>query len=239
MQQFIRERVRRSEPYRTLRMTYVYGGTLISCSDYVRDEMVSKGMKPLELFSMHKLANYVSRHIRKGVETAVPAAAECMRFLRTAAGTMPSSEPLSWITPVGFPVCHQYGKSFGRRINLQGIGISVMFMEFDDEETDRKRSINGVAPNFVHSLDSSHLIKVINAFQGRIVPIHDSFATHASDVGEMHKVLREQFVELYKNHDPLQQLIDCVKQHSGVELTHPAKGTLNIESVKNSQFFMC
>ena len=220
-------------------MTYVYGGTLISCSDYVRAEMLSKAMEPLELYSLHKLANFVSRHIRKSVEIAVPAASECMRFLRMAAGSMPSSTPLSWITPVGFPVCHQYGKAFGRRINLQGIGISVMFMEFDDEETDRKRSINGVAPNFVHSLDSAHLVKVINAFQGRIVPIHDSFATHAADVDEMHVVLRYQFVEIYKNHDPLQQLIDCVAANTDIVLTHPPIGTLNIESVKLSPFFMC
>lgn len=220
-------------------MTYVYGGTLISCSDYVRDEMLEKGMEALEVYSIHKLANYVSRHIRKGVEIAVPAAAECMRFLRTAAGTMPLHEPLSWITPAGFPVCHQYGKAYAKRVNLQGIGVSVMFMEFNDEETDRKRSINGIAPNFVHSLDSSHLIKVINAFQGRIVPIHDSFATHAADVGDMHWVLREQFVELHKNFDPLQQIIDCVAEHTGIQLPHPPRGTLNIECVKQSQFFMC
>lgn len=220
-------------------MTYVYGGTLISCSDYVRDEMVAKGMEPLELYSLHKLANYVSRHIRKGVELAVPASAECMRFLRTAAGTMPLGEPLRWITPVGFPVYHVYDKYETRRVNLPGLGIKLTFAEFNDDETDRKRSINGIAPNFVHSLDSSHLIKVINAFQGVIVPIHDSFATHAADVTSMHKVLREQFVELHKNNDPLQQLIECVFATTGVRLTHPPKGSLNIESVRQSQFFMC
>ena len=220
-------------------MTYVYGGTLISCSDYVRDEMVAKGMKPLELYSLHKLANYVSRHIRKGVELAVPAAAECMRFLRITAGTMPVGEPLRWITPVGFPVYHVYDKYETRRVNLPGIGIKLTFAEFNDDETDRKRSINGIAPNFVHSLDSSHLIKVINAFQGVIVPIHDSFATHAADVADMHRVLREQFVALHKNNDPLQQLIECVRNNTGIELVHPAKGSLNIDSVLQSQFFMC
>jgi len=220
-------------------MTYVYGGTLISSSDYVRDEMKERGMEPIEGYTEHKLSMYAARHLRKGVETAVPAAAECMRFLRTLAGTMPLEEPLRWITPVGFPVCHHYGSIEQKRLVLPGIGIMVSFRSFNDKEMDRKRSINGISPNFVHSLDSAHLVAVINNFVGSIAPIHDSFATHAADVTSMHKVLREQFVLLHKNNKPLQQLIDCVEQFTGVKLAHPPLGTLDINKVNESTFFMC
>lgn len=220
-------------------MTYVYGGTLQSCTEYVYLDMRDRNLGPLELYSEFKLAAYLSRNLRKGIESAVPAAAECMRFLRELAGKMPRDVAMSWVTPAGFPVVQHYAQEETTRVPMPGLGITLTMCKFNDAVLNRSKCVNGISPNFTHSLDASHLVKVIESFSGSIIPIHDSFATHPSDVDEMHIVLRDEFVNLYTTHDPLKTLVDSVQKYSEDTIEMPAKGSLNIQLVRDSQFFMC
>ena len=196
-------------------------------------------MGALENHSEFRLAAYLSRQLRKGIESAVPASAECMRFLRELAGNMPKDVAMSWVTPAGFPVVQHYAQEEITRVKMPGIGITLSMCRFNDTLLNRAKCINGISPNFTHSLDSAHLVKVIEAFDGSIVPIHDSFATHPSDVDAMHVVLRDEFVNLYTQHDPLQTLVDLVQGYSDEEIAVPKKGSLDIQQVKKSTFFMC
>ena len=50
-----------------------------------------------------------------------------------------------------------------------------------------------ISPNSIHNLDSLHLMLVIDACDFDIVSAHDSYGTHACNVEEMQKVIREQF----------------------------------------------
>lgn len=220
-------------------MTYVYGGTLQSCTEYVYLDMQERGLEPLENYSSFKLAAYASRHLRKGIEQTVPASAECMRFLRDVAGKMPITEPMRWITPAGFPVVQQYSAEESQRISLDALGIKVTMRRFDHTRMQRNKCVNGVSPNFTHSLDSSHLATVIDTFDGSILPIHDSFGTHPSDVDAMHAVLRNTFCDMYENSDPLGHLVQYAQQFIDEELELPKKGTLALSKVKDSTFFMC
>lgn len=220
-------------------MTYVYGGTLMSCTEYVFLSMQERGLDKTENFSQFKLAAYLSKHLRKGIESAVPSSAECMRYLRELAGKMPVDEAIRWVTPAGFPVIQHYAKEEVVRISLPALGLQLSMTRFDDSELNRPRCVNGIAPNFVHSLDSAHLVRVINEFDGCIVPIHDSFATHACDVDLMHKVLRAEFVRMYADHDPLQNLTSIVQAFVEDEIVPPIKGSLDLQRVLESEFFMC
>lgn len=220
-------------------MTYVYGGTLMSCTEYVFLSMQDRALLGVAEFSQFKLASYLSRHLRNGIETAVPAAAECMRYLRQLAGLMPDDTAMRWITPAGFPVLHHYPKEDTVNLQLPALGVKLNMTRFDDTHLNRSKCVNGIAPNFVHSLDSAHLVRVILAFSGCIVPIHDSFATHAGDVDAMHTVLRHEFVEMYAKHDPLSVLTAVVQEYCADTIAAPARGTLEIEQVRDSVFFMC
>jgi len=80
---------------------------------------------------------------------------------------------------------------------------------------------------------------VIDAFEKDLIPVHDSFATHACDVDEMHVVLRQTFVNMYLNHDPIEALTRSVELASGEEIQRPLKGTLDVTKVLDSEFFMC
>lgn len=220
-------------------MTYVYGGTLMSCTEYVFVSMQERGLQAIPEYSAFKLASYLSRHLRKGIESAVPSSAEAMRFLRSLASMMPDNEVMQWVTPAGFPVIQHYAKEEVVRLNLPAIGVKLHMTRFDQDQSNRSKSVNGIAPNFVHSLDSAHLVRVINAFDGSLVPIHDSFATHPCDVDSMRDVLREQFVAMYSESDPLKALIDCAQYHCHDVIEPPVRGNLDINKVLKSEFFMC
>lgn len=220
-------------------MTYVYGGTLMSCTEYVFLSMQERGLQGTAEYSAFKLASYLSRHLRKGIESAVPSSAEAMRFLRSLASLMPDNEVMRWVTPAGFPVVQHYAREEVVRVNLPAIGLKLNMTRFNQEESNRSKSVNGIAPNFVHSLDSAHLVRVINAFDGCLVPIHDSFATHPCDVEEMHRVLRQEFVAMYSSCDPLAALVECAQYHCHDEIQVPTKGSLDIQKVLESEFFMC
>ena len=211
----------------------------MSCTEYVFLSMQERALSGTEEFSQFKLAAYLSRHLRNGIETAVPSSAECMRYLRQLASLMPMNEAMRWLTPAGFPVLHHYPREEVVNMNLNALGIKLNFTRFDDSQLNRLKCVNGIAPNFVHSLDSAHLVRVIGAFDGCIVPIHDSFATHAADVDGMHRVLRHEFVDMYSHHDPLAVLTSIVQQYQEEVIVAPTRGTLDIGQVRDSVFFMC
>lgn len=220
-------------------MTYVYGGTLMSCADYVLLDMQERGLEPLPEYSCMKLAAYLGRNLRHGIETAVPSAAAAMRFLRSLAGMMPKDEAMRWVSPAGFPVIQHYAAEEVVRFDLQGLGVMVSMTRFDDSHLNRSKCVNGIAPNFVHSLDSGHLVRVLATYTGSLVPIHDSFATHPSDVDDMHWVLRNEFVRMYEEHDPLEALVAAVQPYREETIEMPKKGALDISKVRDSVFFMC
>jgi len=55
-------------------------------------------------------------------------------------------------------------------------------------------------PNFIHSLDSSHMLMTASACRDAgivFASVHDSYWAHACDVDQMNSILREQFVKLH------------------------------------------
>src|SRR3546814_7779551 len=76
-----------------------------------------------------------------------------------------------------------------------------MMIQVDGYKLDARSLANGVAPNFVHSLDASHLQAVAYRSKGQgirhLAVIHDSFGTHAANTGKLSRILRETFVEQY------------------------------------------
>jgi DNA-directed RNA polymerase len=68
-----------------------------------------------------------------------------------------------------------------------------------------------------------------------MVAIHDSFGTHPSDVDQMHKFIREAFVELYTEYDPLVMFLEGI--HQDVEL--PPRGNFELSHIMESEFFFC
>lgn len=106
----------------------------------------------------------------------------------------------------------------------------------------RRRNATAFPPNFVHSLDSTHMfMTALECYKRGIVyaSVHDSYWTHACDIDEMSEILRDSFVELYKR-----PLLEELRDHWLTEdpsLNLPpvpkiGKG-FDLEEVKKSKYF--
>ena len=72
--------------------------------------------------------------------------------------------------------------------------------------------------------------------------IHDSFGTDLAHAGELFKITREEFVNLYENHDYFQNFLEDIaylldeKTKKALEESKPSFGKLDIKEVMNSDF---
>ena len=63
--------------------------------------------------------------------------------------------------------------------------------------------------------------------------VHDSFGTHACDIEQLGVVLREKFIEVYK-----EDVLDNFRLEQKISLVKPSGyGILDIEEVRNAEFF--
>jgi DNA-directed RNA polymerase len=119
------------------------------------------------------------------------------------------------------------------------------------------RQANGFPPNFVHSLDSSHMMLTSMHLWNRgitFASVHDCYWTHAANVEIMNVVCREQFVNLHKF--PIVEMLaesfeaklkesEVAKVISPLAMTKakmlfshkPKKGELDLDQVKKSVYF--
>ncbi len=69
------------------------------------------------------------------------------------------------------------------------------------DELSKARQIQGVIPNVIHSLDATHLIKVICLSKKKgfypIIAIHDCFGTHPNKMGKLETSVKMEFISLY------------------------------------------
>ncbi|KAK2627722.1 hypothetical protein QTJ16_002368 [Diplocarpon rosae] len=104
-----------------------------------------------------------------------------------------------WTTPLHMPVVQPYRCSKSKIIatNMQNIHLSEPHRS---DPVSKRKQLQGFPPNFVHSLDATHML--LSALQCdelgvSFAAVHDSFWTHASDVDQMNTVLREAFIRIH------------------------------------------
>lgn len=224
-------------------MTFVYGSTLLSTMDTLAMDLADMGIEPIKdssgkiLFSLNALATPVGKALRKGVADTVPESAKMMKFMQSVVRKH-KDITMQWVTPVGVPVVNWAEGSMVKRLHIHSMGVESITMMVRDNQYNTRAASNGIVPNFVHSMDSAHLCKTINDFSGSILPIHDSFATHPSDVAEMHKSLRSTFIDMYKQYDLVEDFMK-VNEVDTEEYKVPLQGNLELDTIKSSRFMFC
>ena len=119
--------------------------------------------------------------------------------------------------------------------------VSSEFKELTDT-IDARRMGSSCAPNFVHSMDASHLMKAVNysvnAKIHSIAVIHDSFGTHAGNMHIFKPLLNNSFVDMYQEHDVITEFKEYNEERLMMEIDVelPAKGNLDLEEVRNSTY---
>ncbi|KAG6420986.1 hypothetical protein SASPL_117532 [Salvia splendens] len=219
-------------------MTSVYGVTYIGARDQIKRRL--KERDPIgddaEIFGA---ACYAAKVTLTALGQMFEAARSIMSWLGECAKVIASeNESVRWTTPLGLPVVQPYRK-VGR--HFVKTSLQVLTLQRETEKVMVKRQRTAFPPNFVHSLDGSHMMMTAIAcgkagldFAG----VHDSYWTHACDVDVMNRILREKFVELYET-QVLENLLESFEQ-SFPSLTFPPlpeRGDFDLREVLDSEYF--
>jgi DNA-directed RNA polymerase len=235
-------------------MTRVYGSTLYSARAFVQEYIMDTDAKrrqedpdyvsPLNGREF-EAAVYLAKHVWASINETVIAAKDGMDWLQECARELAAENlPIVWTTIDGFPVMQNYPDMAKRRVKTK-FGDQLVYLTVQEairDKLDRRRQGNGISPNWVHANDGCHLRMTVNlaAFNGvtHFAMIHDSFGCHASDVEMLGACLRETFVELYVDNDPLLRFKAEGEALVGKELPAlPPKGELDVTAVRDSEFF--
>ncbi|CAB0014874.1 unnamed protein product [Nesidiocoris tenuis] len=109
---------------------------------------------------------------------------------------------VAYLTPLGLPVVQPYvrlpPKTTTNRSKTGGKYVAHRMDSFERPNVMKQK--NAFPPNFIHSLDSSHMMLTsLHCEQAGItfVSVHDCFWTHACSIEIMNKICRQQFVALH------------------------------------------
>lgn len=198
----------------------------------------------------HKAAIYMSEIVWSALGDVVIAARRAMSWLKAVSDVAVEAKmPIRWTSPIGLPVMQDYRERLGRRLEVFiGGKRVVLILSEDGDKISKRRQASGIAPNFVHSLDAAHLLSTVNLGVDNglrsFAVIHDSFAVHAADTGMLNAVLRESFVAQYSEpvlerfREEIIEQLEATAPHLVAKIPPlPKTGSLDLEAVKDSEFF--
>jgi DNA-directed RNA polymerase len=178
-------------------MTFVYGVeergmNLQVWKEY--DELFPDEESPKGYFG------FISGQIEKAIRKELPGAYDCREYLRElTARTLDRDRFVQIVGPTGFPLISSYLE----RETIPVYAHDGGRMRIKTGETDkilRDDAIRSTAPNFTHSLDAAHLIRVaLRAAEAGIALTtnHDCFGCLAGDAADLNRIIRREFFLLH------------------------------------------
>lgn len=230
-------------------MTLVYGSKQYGFKEHIISDTInpaiSDGKGDMFTATRQALGNYLAKLIWKGVSQVVVKAVDGMKWLQEIAGTVANTGvPVTWTTPMGLPVQQTYLELKMRVFKMRFLSTEKRW--YTPETTGNisaRKQAQGIAPNFVHSLDAAHLQWTVNECvkQGihHFSMIHDSYATSPALADKLYHIVRQTFVEMYEQNDVLANFrADVLSSLIGIhDLPEPPeKGNLDIRQVLDSPY---
>lgn len=241
-------------------MTIVYGVTFVGGRLQIERQLRDLDMDPKLVF---KCSHYLVNKVFASIGEMFTAASAIQNWFASSATQIALvGHYVDWYTPLGLYVRQPYCKKPVRhsiKTNLQWLLLKVKGLP--DIPPDSRKQRGAFPPNFVHSLDSTHMMLTALYCQrsgSTFASVHDSFWTHAANVGVMNRICREQFVTLHrepileelqnhfeKNYANLKLNRPLKSKNSKVERTRvsfdgrPELGDFDINEVLHSTYFFC
>ncbi|KAK6174925.1 hypothetical protein SNE40_013482 [Patella caerulea] len=232
-------------------MTTVYGVTKYGARLQIIRQLKDIPDMPQEYTS--QAASYLAEKTFFCLQEMFTATKGIQEWLRTSARAlaMESNQPVEWVTPLGLPIVQPYHK---KSIQQQH-GVQVLDNSNKHEKPNIQKQMNAFPPNFIHSLDSTHMMLTsLYCLRKGItyVSVHDCYWTHATDVPVMNKICREQFVNLHNQpilEDLSNYLIktflidrstscpDTMNRLKEVLMNVPERGNFDLSNVLDSTYF--
>ncbi|QDP54765.1 MAG: putative RNA polymerase [Prokaryotic dsDNA virus sp.] len=228
-------------------MTKIYSAQLFSAMGYVREWAVDKAgdKSALPTENDYRACLYLARTIWAAMDECISGAQRCMDWLGQVADICVKARvPVRWNTPIGFHVKQDYRKFRSRSVKTRiGDTIRQHKLREETDAMDRRKMINGLVPNFVHSLDAALLYKTVNCASTmgvrNFAVVHDSFATLAADTEKLATAIRTSAAEMFSEDILMDFKLGVESMLPGIEPLPdlPEYGTLDPSVVKESLFF--
>ncbi|XP_035743443.1 DNA-directed RNA polymerase, mitochondrial-like isoform X1 [Vespa mandarinia] len=208
-------------------MTTVYGVT-----KYGARLQILKQLKDLEKFPQERsweASTYLTYKTFDSLRTMFKSARAIQDWFTNCAYIISTifGEPVEWITPLGFPVIQPYSKCKKSYNQTNKI-----------ERVDTLKQKNSFPPNFIHSLDSTHMMLTSLFCEQNgmtFMSVHDCYWSHPCTIDLMNKICREQFVALHS--EPILDNFSKYLHERYLKKSNPLLDTFNekeIENIKNN-----
>ncbi len=201
-------------------MTDSYGAGVATKANQLTQELKSRDIYLKNRDSALELAKILNQAISE----IAPSSKLYKDWINKLAKLISKQErPIVWHTPIlNFRVVQQEFKSKKIRVvtKYKNKTNNIQIRKYTNEIDVKKQSI-GLAPNFIHSLDATHLyLTILNANSKGVdafATVHDSFATHACDVDILTQCLKDEFKKLFK-YDVLKHLQEEMQQNYNIAI---------------------
>ncbi|KAJ0403218.1 hypothetical protein P43SY_000026 [Pythium insidiosum] len=228
-------------------MTSVYGVTYIGARKQIMARLEEVFLEKGQLMDskledqIYHASCYAAEVTMESMGDLFTSARAIMEWLADCASKVAQNgQAMSWITPLGLPVVQPYRKNGTQQVRTKVQHVLLVLSEQLPVSNGRQKS--AFPPNFVHSLDSTHMLmtarRVLEEDKIAFAAVHDSYWTHASTVEVMNQRLREEFVNLYE-----QPLLENLADELRLRFPNtkfkdlPKTGDLDLKVVLNSPYF--
>ncbi|KAF3555576.1 hypothetical protein F2Q69_00016601 [Brassica cretica] len=229
-------------------MTSVYGVTYVGAREQIKRRLEEKGVITDERM-LFAAACYSAKVTLAALGEIFEAARAIMSWLGDCAKIIAlDNHPVRWTTPLGLPVVQPYCRSERHLVSVIHsespqirTSLQVLALQREGNTVDVRKQRTAFPPNFVHSLDGTHMMMTAVACREaglNFAGVHDSYWTHACDVDTMNRILREKFVELYSS-PILEDLLQSFQESYPTLVFPPVpkRGDFDLEEVLKSQYF--
>ncbi|XP_062412056.1 DNA-directed RNA polymerase, mitochondrial [Sardina pilchardus] len=180
-------------------MTVVYGVTRFGGRLQIQKRLMEIDDFPKE--HVWSASHYLVHQVFNSLKEMFTGTREIQDWLTDSARMISQSgSTVEWVTPLGLPIIQPYHTIKKRSVNTGLQGLTLLSSYDTTRKPNTMKQKNAFPPNFIHSLDSSHMmLTALYCYSAGLtfVSVHDCFWTHAITVDTMNKICREQFVALH------------------------------------------
>lgn len=185
---------------------------------------------------------FLAKAVRTACEDILPGPTKVMKYIRALAlHRFKQGKFLEWRGGTGFWFANMYQEPRTVDVDLPYGGVRSRYTVADGalDEPKKIKMLNAASPNFIHSLDATHLIRTVLAANSEgirdILTVHDCFACLAPHARRFGQIARREFAALYIVGDPLAAVRDANVDDPKL-LPLPPRGNLNPHDVQNAEY---
>lgn len=225
-------------------MAVPYGITIRGISlkicHYIDDNAAKYDLQEGDLKNWN-VVTYITEKVIEVINEEVPAPKKVMEWLQTISrDVVKEGNQVKWISPVGFPVCQPYIRYQESTVSTNLLGTKKLVYKDKPIGINSIKSRAALPANFIHSLDSSHLVLTLYKLYEQgitdVTCIHDSIGTHAADAGACLDAIKVGMYDLYRR-DILREFRQQMLVLTPRVDAYPVQGEYDIQDVLTAKYF--